>query len=139
LELIVDTNILFSYFWKNSLTKKILVDQKMLLFAPEFALEEIKKYEKEIMVKTKLSKEEFDTIRTDLAICVEFLPLEHYKSHFKEALAISPDENDLDFFALAIKRKAPLWSNDLFLKKQSAVKVFSTKEVLSKWLINELV
>ena len=35
------------------------MDQSILLFAPEFALEEINKYEKEIIRKAKITKEEF--------------------------------------------------------------------------------
>ena len=56
LELVVDTNVMFSFFWKGSMVKKLLMDQDVLLFAPEFALEEINKYEKEIIRKAKITK-----------------------------------------------------------------------------------
>ncbi|MBS3095717.1 hypothetical protein J4231_03480, partial [Candidatus Woesearchaeota archaeon] len=45
---------------------------------------------------------------------------------------ISPDPNDLDFFALALKLDLPIWSNDNLLKKQNTLNVFSTLDLLKK-------
>ena len=137
MELVVDTNIMFSFFWEKSVTKKLLIDQDMHLFAPEFALEEIKKYEREIIRKTGLSKKEFDFARTELAISIKFIPLKDYQEFLKKALQVSPDENDIDFFALSLKLKIPIWSNDLELKKQSQISVVSTKEVIKDKLLEE--
>jgi predicted nucleic acid-binding protein len=132
LRLIVDTNVMFSFFWENSITKKLLLNQNNLLFAPEFALEELKKYEKEIIHKAKITKKEFSEIRKELAILIEFIPLEEYKQFLKKGLIASPDSNDVDFFALAIKLELPLWSNDNLLKNQNIIQVLNTKEILQK-------
>jgi len=137
LELVVDTNVMFSFFWKDSMVKKLLMDQSILLFAPEFALKEIKKYEKEIIRKAKITKEEFNFLREELAIAIEFIPLEEYNNYLKKALGFSPDENDIDFFALTLKLKIPLWSNDKLLKKQKVVRVLETKDVLKIWLMEK--
>jgi predicted nucleic acid-binding protein len=134
---VVDTNIMFSFFWKDSLIKKLLMDQEIILFSPEFALEEIKKYEKEIMRKAKINKKEFNSLREELAIAIEFVSLEEYKGYLKKALKVSPDENDLDFFALALKLKIPLWSNDKLLKKQNILKVLETKDVFREKIMTE--
>lgn len=103
---------------------------KLNLRAPEFALEEIKNNRNDIIAKTKLSKQEFNQIRHDLAIAVEFIPLEQYKKFLKPAIKISPDPNDIDFFALALKLKLPLWSNDALLRNQSKVKILSTSDLI---------
>lgn len=132
MKLIVDSNVLFTYFWEDSLIKKLLMKINLELFSPEFALEEINKYKEEIIRKTKISQEEFKRIRTDIAIAVEFIPIEEYKAYFNEALKISPDKNDADFFALALKFKIPIWSNDSLLKKQNKIKIFSTQDLLEK-------
>jgi len=137
LKLVVDTNVMFSFFWKDSIVKKLLMDQDALLFAPEFALEEIKKYENEIVRKAKITKKEFNFLREELAIAIEFIPLNEYNSYLKKALGFSPDENDIDFFALALKLKIPLWSNDKLLKKQSIVRVLETKDVLKIWIMEK--
>jgi len=131
MRLVVDTNILFSLFWKGSFLQKVMVSQELELYSPEYALEEIKKYEKEIMRKTKLSKKEFNERRRGLPILVEFIPLKEYGKFFKQLKEV-PDKDDIDFLALALKLKCPIWSNDKALKKQNKVKVLATKEVLNE-------
>src|SRR3989344_5571482 len=132
MKFVVDTNILYTFFWKTSLTNKVLLTQDLELFSPEFALEEINLHKQDILKKTKLSEKEFKELRTDLAIAVEFLPIEKYKDFFEPAKKICPDSNDIDFFALALKLDLPIWSNDSLLKKQNAVNVFSTSDLLKK-------
>jgi len=132
MKLIVDTNILFSYFWKYSITRRVLMSQDMQLFAPEFALEEINKYKKDIMNKNNLNDEEFEHIMFNLAIAIQFIPIDEYTKTLKTALKISPDKNDIDFFALAIKLKLPIWSNDAKLKKQNKIGIIPTAELINR-------
>ena len=139
MKLIVDTNILFSHFWRYSITRKILMHQKMELFAPEFALEEINKYKKHIMNKNNLNNEEFEHIKFNLAIAIKFIPIDEYSKTLKYALKISPDPNDIDFFALAIKLKLPIWSNDAELKKQNKVEVITTTELMNDTEIKNMI
>ena len=54
MKLVVDSNVLFTFFWKGSVFKNFL-DTPIQLFSPEYALEEINKYSLEIMKKTSLS------------------------------------------------------------------------------------
>ena len=42
----------------------------------------------------------------------------------------SPDIKDMDFLALALKLKSPLWSNDKILKKQDQVQILNSEEVI---------
>lgn len=130
MRLVADTNILFTYFWKDSFTKKNFVKENLDLFSPEFALEEIKFYTNEIMQKTNISKEEFNKLREELAIIVKFIPVEEYSKFLKEALKLSVDENDVDFIALALKLNCPIWSKDYHLKQQNKIRVFTTKELI---------
>jgi len=129
MEFVVDTNVLFTFFWEGSFTRKLLVKQELELFSPEFALEEINLHCDEILKKTGISLEEFKKLRKELAIFVEFIPLEEYSSFMGEASAI-PDPDDVDFVALALKLGCPTWSNDKGLKQQTVVKVFSTSELI---------
>lgn len=41
---VVDTNVMFTYFWPGSFTKGLLVDQDLKFFAPELALLEINEH-----------------------------------------------------------------------------------------------
>lgn len=131
MRLVVDTNILFSVFWKRSMLPRVMASQELELYSPEFALEEIKRYEQEIRAKTGLSKEEFNAKREELAILVGFVPLEEYQKFLKQ-LTSTPDKDDIDFLALALKLKCPLWSNDKALKRQGNAKIMSTKELLAE-------
>ena len=47
----------------------------------------------------------------------------------KEAEEISPDEKDILYFALALKLKCGIWSNDKRLKQQDQVRIYSTAEL----------
>ena len=49
---------------------------------------------------------------------------------FLKQKKISPDINDTEYFALALKLKCSIWSNDKKLKKQNKVKVYSTEEIV---------
>ena len=132
MELIVDTNILYTYFWKNSFARRFLMRMSLELYSPEFALEEINAHKSDILNKTGISEEEFKKLKEDLAIAVEFIPLEEYAEFLKTASGFSPDSADIDFLALAVKLKLPLWSNEPLLKKQNKVEVFSTSDLLNK-------
>jgi len=61
---------------------------------------------------------------------IDFIPLEEFKDKVPEAKKISPDPDDIQFLALALKLKLPIWSEDRALQRQSLVKVFTTSELL---------
>ena len=136
--LVLDSNILFTYFWKDSVLKHIKSSDAVLV-APEFSLSEIKKHGAELMEKSSLSEAEFKKLREELALKVSFVPLSEYSSHFKEVLSKVkhiPKEQliaflkDIDFLALALKLDCHLWSNDKLLKKLFADKVLTTEQII---------
>jgi predicted nucleic acid-binding protein len=134
MKFVVDTNVLFTFFWRASSTRGLLLRQEFDFFSPELASEEIKEQKDEILRKTGISSEQFNEIWKELSVLVEFVPLEEYSDFFMK-VSIAPDEDDIDFLALALKLDCPLWSNDKALKKQSLVEVFDTREfiyILSK-------
>jgi predicted nucleic acid-binding protein len=130
MKVVVDTNILFSFFWKESFTKNLLINSKFELVSPEFALAELEKYSKEIIKKTKITKKRFDLELLELQKVVSFVKRDIYKKFLKNAEDISPDRFDVDFFALCLSFDCFLWSNDSFLKNQNEIKIFSTEEII---------
>ena len=76
MKLVVDTNVLITYFWSSSFFHSLATSQDFEFVSPEYALEEIKKHSNEIIRKAKTSEKEFDQFRYNLAVCVEFIPLE---------------------------------------------------------------
>jgi predicted nucleic acid-binding protein len=93
-------------------------------------MEEINKYKDEILSKSGLSSAEFELVLTMIGSRIEFIPKSEFEKFIPEAGQISPDPNDSEYFALALKYVCAIWSNDKRLKEQEKVKVYSTKEVL---------
>lgn len=131
MKLVVDTNIVISALIKDSLTRKLIFDPKLELFLPDFSLQEIEKYAKEIIGKSGMKKDEFDLLLK--LILSNFLVVREkkYKNCLSQAKKICKDEKDVVFLALALSLSIPLWSNDKQLKKQNLVRIYSTEELIN--------
>ena len=131
MRIVVDTNILFSYFWKGSFTKSLLEKPEFKLISPIYALEELEKYKKEIKEKTKITEKEFIKYLNELKENVEFIKRNNYSEFIDEAKKVSLDIKDAEFLALCLKEKTFLWSNDFLLKEQSEIRVISTEDIIN--------
>ena len=140
MKLVVDTNILFSFFKKESFTRQIIVSNKTFeLISPAHSLKELNKYSEELLSKSNLTKNELESVLSLLHSYVKFIPLTEYKEQFKNATRLAKGfskeesnefKDDIDFFSLALKENCPIWSKDKLFKKQSVIKVFDTKELV---------
>ncbi len=130
--LVIDANILFSALIKNSATAKIIFEEDILLYTPDFIIDEFLKYHDLILKKTSRTNEEFIQIMHMLKSIITVIPKEEYSQFMEKAEKISPDKKDVLYFALALKLKCGIWSNDKKLKTQDKIKVYSTKELLKK-------
>lgn len=130
MELVLDANILFAALIKDSTTSTLLFNPNLTLYIPEFIIEEFFKYEQLIDTKMSRSKEEFIGIMHMLQEVITTIPAEDYKDYVKKATEISPDNKDIMYFALALKLRCSVWSNDTRLKEQNKVKIYNTKELL---------
>ena len=128
MRLVLDTNVLFSFFWKGSLIKKLLRSEHDL-YSPEFALKELDKHKLEILEKTKLTFDEFKEFEEKLQKVVKFIPFSKYSKFVPKALSLLPKHpKDVDFFALALEFNAAILSKDKALKEQSEIKIFDESE-----------
>jgi len=134
MELVIDANILFAVLIKKGLTEDLIFSNKFKLYAPEFIFKEFKKYEKLILDKTNKGKEEFYEFLNLIKSKIEIISKGEVKDYLKKSREICPDINDVPYFAIALKFKCGIWSNDKELKKQDVIKVFSTKEVYEIYL-----
>ena len=75
LQVVINTNILFSYFNKKSATHEILTNPYLELTAPFFALEELDKYAVRICEKNNLLKEQYDEEVEQLKQIIHFKSL----------------------------------------------------------------
>ncbi len=130
MKIVVDTNVLFSFFWDDSITRKLLLTSSLGLISPEYALEEVRKYKAEIIKKTNIRNKKFEEYLYELRSILEFINRNEYSDCLEEAKKISPDEKDSEFFALCLKENCSLWTNDITLKRQDKIKVLTTKDII---------
>lgn len=134
MELVIDANILISALIRDSHTRHFLLLSGHSFSAPEYIFEEINSHIEEIKEKTFLSESDVKGILSNIMILgnIKVIPLAELYEYCDEAKRISPDIDDTAYFALALKQKCAIWSNDKELKeKQDIVKVYSSKEVLN--------
>lgn len=130
MDIVIDANILFSVLIKKGKTEEIIFEEDLHLFAPEFIFEEFSKYGELIQKKTERNKEEFERLMDILKKKIKTISNEETELYIKKAKEISPDKDDVDYLALALKLRCPVWSNDKELKKQKGVIVYSTEDLI---------
>lgn len=102
------------------------------LIAPEYAFDELRN-NKDVLIKySKLSEKEVDFLISVLELFVEAKPFVFFEEFKEEAKKISPDPKDAPFSALALKSNAAIWSNEPRLKRQSKVRVLSTRDFMEE-------
>lgn len=132
MKLVVDTNVLFSFFKKESKTRRLILNFEILEpVTPSFCIDELNEHKELICEKSKLSDRESEEALDDLLIFVKVFSLSEYKEFLPDAKTISPDPDDIDLFALALKLNCPIWAQEKAFKKQSRVKVFATSDLIS--------
>ena len=132
MKLVVDTNVLFSSFKKESETRKLISNFEILeSVTPSFCIDELNEHKECICEKSMLSDSEFEEVFDDLLIFVKVFSLSEYKEFLSDAKTVSPDPDDIDLFALALKLDCPIWAQEKAFKKQSKIKVFSTSDLIS--------
>ena len=75
MDIILDANILFAALIRQSKSRSLLVSDRLCLYAPEFVLEEMEKYQSEILRKTGKSEQEFEHVLNMLKRRISFIPL----------------------------------------------------------------
>jgi len=138
MKLVVDANVLFSFFKRDSTTRKLITSFEIFeLSTPSFCIEELRKHEREIRKKAKISKAEFEEALEDLGLFVDIVPDEKFKDFGADAKKISPHLKDAPYVALVLWSKSKgyetaMWSIESRLKelKKHEMKVYTTEELL---------
>lgn len=113
-----------------SKTLDLILNPKIDIFSPDFILKEFIDHKEEISKKSGLDSNQLLTLIYLLREKIRFVSVEEYRSSLSKAVEISPDQEDVDYFALALKLNCSIWSNDKKLKEQNKVKVYSTHELV---------
>ena len=123
MELIVDANILVSRLIKDGITRELMMNNELELYTSDFIFIELFKHIKEIAKKADMDKKELKELAEILVVesGLEIVTKEQVKSFIKLADKISPDPDDMLYFATALKLDCAIWSNDKELKKHSSL------------------
>jgi len=132
MRLVVDANIMIAALIREGYTHLLFFQDGVELFSPEFIFEEFEEHKEEIVSKSGKNAVEFDAVFERLKASMAVVPASVFGHFYEEAEKISPDFDDVEYFALALHlgEDAAIWTNDGALKGQSKVKIYSTSELL---------
>lgn len=134
MNIVIDSNILFSALIKNSTTRKIILEYEGCFLFPSPIFEEMQKHKHELIKKSGMTTKYFNLLLELLLKKVIVIPKEKlipYK-HQADALVKNIDPDDSVFVACALAYKGILWTDDKKLKKVKSIRVLNTKEIIQK-------
>ena len=131
--MVVDVNILIAALVRDGAARRLLMMHTCCL--PETALRGIDKYSHYIMEKAHLTPSGFRELLVRVLAPIELVAFAEYEHRMKEAGDIMNkiDPGDTQFVALCLHRNMPVWSDDNDFQRQNAVKVFTTKQIFSRF------
>ncbi|MFH1200258.1 MAG: PIN domain-containing protein, partial [Candidatus Micrarchaeota archaeon] len=112
-----DTNVIVAAILRAGLTRSLIFSGELQLASPDYAYAEITNHEEEYLEKSGLQRPAFERAVEIVLSRITSTPEEEYEGQAMAARTISPDASDWPFFALALTKRCPLWSNDRLLKR----------------------
>lgn len=131
MKLVTDTNVLVSFFRSNPVNE-IISNSKLLridLYTSEENIQELRKNKLDVLKYSGLNNKQFEEKLLELLNYVKLIPSSLFKEFESEAKQIIHDK-DIPIFALALKLKCQIWSNEPRFKQQSKIKVFSNRDMI---------
>jgi predicted nucleic acid-binding protein len=130
LEVVIDSNCLISALIKKQKSRELICSFGLRLVAPEELIFETVNHKREIIKKAGISGDDFDSLINVLLSNIHVVPDTEFKKFRFRAKKLVSHQEDAPFIALALSKRISLWSDDKALKKQSIVKVYSTKDLI---------
>lgn len=130
--LIIDANILFSFFKSDSARRHLieeLLNREYKLISPDFVFEELLQNKDKIMKFSKTNKSEFGFLLSLLKREIKTIPKSEYSGFLINSKEVSPHTKDDPYFALALAFNLPIWSDEEGFMRQSKVKIFNTSKL----------
>lgn len=131
MRIVIDSNRVFAALIKDHTTRSILFNRKFQFFAPSFIKSEIYKYKKEIMRKTKMTKEEINFVLRDIFNKIEIISYREYQDLIKYFKNKINDPKDVSYLAVCKTIKAEgIWTHDPHFKEQKIIRIFTNIDFL---------
>jgi predicted nucleic acid-binding protein len=132
MNIVIDSNILFSALIKDAVTRRMILNYDGFFLFPSYIFDKMHVHKAELLEKSGMNAQEFDKLLHILLKKVFIVPHEVLQNYKVEASMIirEIDINDTLFIACALAyQDSVIWSNDKNLKKQSRIKVLNTSEM----------
>ncbi len=133
MNIIIDSNILFSALIRDSTIRKLILDCDEVFLFPEYIFEELEEHKEELLRKSKMFEEEFNDLLQLILKKVKVIPNIVLIPYREEAVEIIKDIDidDVIFIACALAYSdSAIWSEDKALKKQNRIKILNTAEAI---------
>ncbi|WP_456478242.1 PIN domain-containing protein [Geoglobus ahangari] len=132
MEVVVDTNVIISALLRDGLTRRLILLAPFEMYTVPFVRLEIEKHRKELLSRAKIESDAFELLMDAIFSRIKIVDPEFIEPFRKKAIEILRDVDiyDAPFLALAMALNCPIWSNDGDLKKQSVVRVYTTREIV---------
>lgn len=132
MQLVVDANIVFAVLIKRGFPFQMLLEASSKgfeLYSPAWLEQELENGKGKLLRYSKLDESKLDFFIETILGKVTVVPLNEYEKCLVEAQGIAPHPEDAPYFALALAKTCPIWSNEKAFKLQAKVKVLSTHEL----------
>jgi len=110
-ELVVDANILVAGLLRAAVTREMLLDERLTLWTPEYAILETERILLTPRIQRRFGKLSAEQVKLALATTasnVQVLPEMSYRANLSEAKKFAPDPADTPYFALALHLDTPI-------------------------------
>src|SRR3989338_3023196 len=116
MDVVIDSNVLFRTLISRGEILKLLFDINLQMFAPLKLKEEFLEHKPEILSKSKLSSEEFETFSMLILERITFIPSEEFDSYIVKAKELlGKHSKDEDFVALCLSKSLKFWTYEKLL------------------------
>ena len=129
---VVDTNVLISAVMKDSVKRRILLFSGLEFVCPEAIVRELRKYKQEILDKSGMTGNDFDSVLERILDNVALIPDGDIEAHRTEAEKIMSriDLSDAPYIAAALDiPDSIIWSDDRHFEEQRGVRVVKTEQL----------
>ena len=131
--IVVDANVLCSGLLARGKTIDLLFSDRIEPIAPELLFTEFEAHKDELIVKSKLSADDFNALFALLKKKIRIVPLEEFKDKLADAnKLLASHTKDTEYVALAMAFKCPLWSKEKLLKGLGAIEVLDASDVAER-------
>jgi predicted nucleic acid-binding protein len=133
MKLVIDTNRIMAGLLKESSSRKIILDNHFLFYAPDYIGTELFRHREYLIKKTKMTESDFDTLLNILLEQITLVPFDDFKQDYSRAIDIMEpiDEDDAPFLAVGLALNLDgIWTEDRHFLRQDLLKVFRTVDLV---------